>query len=101
MFFIFVFIYLVSDLTLSTVLDPVEICEEIEEQDNYRRDPLYEICDLSVFVDKHSEALIRMIHGHISTIEILAEAKQYSNFETSQAKKRILKRVIKKFIKRI
>ena len=64
-----------SDLTLGTVLDPVEIREEIEEQDNYRGDPLYVICDLSVFVDKHSEALIRIIQGHMSTIGILAEAK--------------------------
>ena len=101
MFLFFIIFYLASDLTLVTVLDPIEIREEIEEQNNYRGDPLYEICDLSVFVEKHSEALIRIIHGYISTIEILAETRKYTNFETSQAKKRVLKKVIKKFIKRI
>ena len=73
----------------------------LKKKNKNRGDFLYEICDLSVFVDKHSEALIIVIHGYISTIEILDETRNYTNFEISQAKKRVLKKVIKKIIKRI
>ena len=80
-----------SDLTLGTYINPSEVREEIEEQNNFRGDPLYDIGEFSVFIDKHSEALIKVIDGYISTIDLLADIKGFTDFQVKQSKKYILK----------